>query len=103
MKEKIKEINDYFVNKLVNGEYTILSADQFTVTVLIDTYRFDVWVANGPNHVSTNDGIPKSFMDLHLTNEEKHIIYSNLYDYSSEVRTKEKLESYNKLKEELGL
>ncbi len=103
MKEKIKEINDYFVNRLVNGEYVVQSTDKFAVIVLIDDYRFDIWTANGPDSISTNEGIPKSFMDIKLTLAEKHMIYSNLKNYSLEVKTKEKLDQYEALKKELGL
>lgn len=103
MKEKIKEINDYFVNRLVNGEYVVQSTDTFKETVLIDDYRFDIWMANGPHNVSTNEGITTSFMELVFTEAEKHMIYSNLNNYMLEEKTKQKLDQYNALKEELGL
>lgn len=103
MKEKIKEINDYFVNRLVNGEYIVQSPEAFRVIVLIDDYRFDVWTANGPDHVSTNTAIHESFMKLEFTPVEKHMIYSNLQNYNLEVKTKEKLDQYEALKKELGL
>jgi hypothetical protein len=104
MKEKIKEINDYFVNKLVNGEYVVQPFNGLgNTTVLIDDYRFDIWTANDPKHIATNQAVHNSFMHLKFTESEKSIIYSNLKNYMLEESTKQKLESYNKLKEELGL
>jgi hypothetical protein len=103
MKEKIKEINDYFVNRLVNGEYVVQSSEAFRVIVLIDDYRFDIWTANGPDNVSTNTAIHESFMHLEFTPAEKHMIYSNLKNYMLEETTKQKLKEYEALKKELGL
>lgn len=102
MKEKIKEINDYFVNRLVNGEYVVHSVGSNT-TVLIDDYSFDIWVANGPDWIATNQAVHQSFMQLEFTKAEKHMIYSNLNNYMLEEKTKQKIEQYNALKEELGL
>jgi len=103
MKEKIKEINDYFVNRLVNAEYIVQSVGNSATTVLIDDYRFYVWTANGPSFIATNMAVDQSFMHLEFTPPEKQMIYSNLHNHNLEVKLKQKLDQYEALKKELGL
>jgi len=103
MKEKIKEINDYFVNRLVNGEYIVKESNEHITTVLIDDYRFDVWLSNGPDRVATNISVHNSFMNLDFTPVEQQMIYSNLHNHKLEVKLKQKLDQYEALKKELGL
>lgn len=103
MKEKIKEINDYFVNRLANGEYIVKNSNEHMTIVLIDDYRFDVWTANGPDRIATNTSVHNSFMHLEFTPVEKQMIYSNLHNHDLEVKIQQKLDQYEALKKELGL
>jgi hypothetical protein len=103
MKEKIKEINDYFVQKIVNKDYEFLFMDSFFYSISIDGHRFDIWMPNGYECISTNYSTNKSFMTLDFTEEEKKIIYNNITSTNADLMKEIKLENYNKLKEELGL
>ena len=48
---RVKELNDYFVGKLVTGEYEVNGRDKFMIVVNIDGYRFNIWIEIGRAHV----------------------------------------------------
>ena len=79
LKSKIKELNDYFVEKLVNGEYKVVESGKYTVVVNIDGYKFNIWIANGDLKVQTyGQGFNSNFMELVFNSGQKSIIYKNL-------------------------
>lgn len=79
LKDRIKELNDYFVEKLVNGEYKVKERSSYTVMVNIDSYKFNIWIANGSSNVQTHGhGFDSNFMDLFFNEGQKSTIYKNL-------------------------
>lgn len=97
LKDRIKELNDYFVEKLVNGEYKVEERSSYTVMVNIDSYKFNIWIANGGLNVQTyGSGFKGNFMELFFSKEQKSTIYKNLTgdDYKislmAEIENKEK-------------
>src|SRR5690554_1516227 len=79
LNSKIKELNDYFVNKLVNGEHEVEKSDKYTVMVNIDGYRFIIWIANGEMSVQTyGQGFDSNFMELVFKRDQKSMVYKNL-------------------------
>jgi len=45
METKIKEVQDYFKNKILSGEFDVCEIHEYYVTVLVDiTYQFCIWV-----------------------------------------------------------
>jgi len=85
MKDKIKEVEDYFKTKLLNGDYEITKRDQYIYTVLIDNkYIFAIWVSgdvcNRDIYVMRDNYIQISFDTI----EEKQTLHSKLYkDYNA--------------------
>ena len=77
--------------------------NDFFYCLSIDGYRFDIWIANGVNNVSTDVSVHNSFMTLDFTEEQKKVIYDNIIPSINDKTKSNKLEQYNKLKEELGL
>lgn len=52
MKAKIKEVHDYFREKICSGEFEISKKSGYTFSILIDgSYVFNIWLANGENSV----------------------------------------------------
>ncbi len=48
MKAEIKIIQDYFLNKIYNCDFEIVSADEHRVEILIDReFTYHLWIANG--------------------------------------------------------
>ena len=110
--KKIKEIQEYFKNKLISGDYEILYADHYRIHVIIDSkYVFVLWIANGESHLKidydykfTKDVI--SFMDIGFTAAERKKIWSNRIRVIAEKQAKEKadaeLKEYHRLKKKFG-
>ena len=76
MKEKIKEIEAYFINRLVEGNYTVDKFEAHFVKVDVDGYKFTLWTSNGAKFTSTHES-SYNFMDLDFTEEQKKSIYED--------------------------
>lgn len=97
LKSRVKELNDYFVEKLVNGEYEVVESDKYKIMVNVNGYKFNIWIANGESYVQTyGQGFKGNFMKLFFSKEQKSTIYKNLTgdDYKislmAEIENKEK-------------
>ena len=97
LKSRIKELNDYFVEKLVNGEYKVEERSSYTVMVNIDSYKFNIWIANGSSKVQTyGHGFDSNFMDLVFSRDQKSIIYKKLMEDGSRIALMEEIENKEK-------
>lgn len=73
----VKDLNNHFVNKIIEGKYKILAFGKYSYTITIDKeYVFTIWVANGENVLYVYSA--ESFMILRFTPEEQHVIYKQL-------------------------
>jgi hypothetical protein len=103
LKIRIKELNDYFVNKLVNGEYEVVESDKFVVMVNIDGYRFNIWIGNGESNLQTyGQGFDSNFIELFFNEGQKSMVYKNLTrDEKSKMFLMEEIENKEKEIEQL--
>jgi len=102
LKSRIKELNDYFVEKLVNGEYDVEERGYYTVMVNIDGYRFNIWIANGRSGVQTyGQGFKGNFMELVFDTDQKSIIYENLTQDESIIALMAEIENKQREIEQL--
>lgn len=47
MKRKIQEVQEYFKNKILTGNFTVLSVKEYALEIKIDgEYLFTIWVGN---------------------------------------------------------
>ena len=66
LRRKVKELEDMFIEKFVNGEYELTKVDKHTATIKVDnTYVFTFWIASGLLYI-TNDFCGSSFMEVNL-------------------------------------
>lgn len=94
LKSKIKELNDYFVEKLVNGEYEVEERSKYTVMVDVDGYRFNIWIGNKWSNLQTyGQGFNSNFMELVFKRDQKSIIYKNLTRDKSRIDLMEEIEN----------
>ena len=71
MKEKIKEVQQYFANKILNGDYNIRNISQYTIRIVIDNeYNFTLWVANDGLNFGTYESV-MNFMNIQFNEEDK--------------------------------
>ena len=78
MKTEIKKVNDFFVQKIINKEYEIIKINCFTANIIVDGYKFCIWIANEPKNTECNaTNLFKNFMMLDFTFEQKLKIYND--------------------------
>jgi len=80
MESKIKEVEEYFKQKIVEGEYKVVDRTQYVVNILVDNkYTFNLWVASGyHNFEPYNEFDSENFMYLRFTLKEKREAWHNL-------------------------
>lgn len=97
IKEKIKEINDYFVNKIINGEYIVELIDKFVVVINVDGYIFTLWAANSHENFKPYSGM-MNFMMIDFTEEQAKYLYHGFNKMITDMEETKELEQYNNLK-----
>lgn len=71
MKEKIQEVQNYFKEKLLKGDFKIIEREQYTYIVSIDEeYKFSIWMKNDAKNRKLNTITHLSFMMLDITDED---------------------------------
>lgn len=95
-------MNDYFVEKLVKGEYDIEKRNDYTVMVNVNGYRFNIWISNGKSYVQTyGQGFNSNFMELVFNADQKSTIYENLTRDKSRITLMAEIESKQREIEQL--
>lgn len=97
IKEKIKEINDYFVNKIMNGEYIVETVGNYTVVINIEGYIFCLWATNNHNYFKTYEAEYNS-MALDFTDEQKEYLFYGFNTMATDYIEFTEKEQYNNLK-----
>lgn len=105
---KIKEVQDYFKQRIINGEFTVVDCGEHCCIIEIDKYSFSFWIGNGKDYFKqyTSSGDP-NFIYLSARNSENRRMYRSLKphieQYRKDILNKKKMEEYLKLQKELGL
>ena len=78
MKTEIKKVNDFFVQKILNKEYEIKELNDYTSNIIVDNFKFCIWMGNGPQNTrcyltSQFD----NFMMLDFKREQQEKIYND--------------------------
>lgn len=113
IEKKIKEVQDYFLSKLIMGDYTVRGNDSYKLWVVIDgKYNFILWIANGADNLrveyelDSDSNQVMSFMDIHFSESDKNDIWSARME-SINKRTRRaneaaEKEEYKRLKAKYG-
>lgn len=107
----VNNLQDYFVSKILDLKFEVIDISEYTMQILIDyKYQFTIWIGNIdlPYTIEPKTGIGYCyFMELEFTEEQSIELATKLPPIIKEAKEKfiypEKLEQFNKLKEELGL
>lgn len=108
MENKIIEIQEYFKNKIVSGDYEIKTIKSHTVIVTVDgIYDFHLWMGNGAEYCEPTIILSDYFMAMPKFDlSEKTALFALLekpfLDYKKNVLLLEKKAEYERLKAELG-
>jgi len=109
MKTKIKEVHDYFKNKLLLGDFKIIKTEEHTMSVLIDNeYKFTIWIGNLhiPESRKLYDGM-YNFMNIKFNVKESlklnSIIKKPVKQFRETILYNQKLKELENLKKELSI
>jgi hypothetical protein len=104
---QIKEIQDYFINKVVTGDYKVTEFDSHYLKITIDgKYDFCLWTINKAEYFSTYSG-SFNFIELPFTEEQKVEAFAKCEEviaqnWESEIKP-QKLKQLEELQKELGI
>ena len=74
MKNEIEKLNNYFVVKVLQGDYELKKIDYYTATVVIDNeYQFDLWIAGAVDNFGCYSNA-FNFMALKFTKAEQELL-----------------------------
>jgi len=101
MESKIKEVQDYFKNKIFAGDFAVGSTTEHTIKLIVDSeYSFQFLVGNFPPSMYDN-----CFIRFDMTREEKDelklLIDPIMKTYKINVLLQEKRDELAKLEKEL--
>jgi len=110
MEDKIKEVHDYFKNKIVIGDYVVHNVGEYTIVIIVDgKYRFTLWTANEAQNLKTYSD-PPCYMQLTFSLDEQESIFAYLQRIRAaddETRALEirqaKMRQLEDLKKQLGI
>jgi len=104
MKKQLEEMQRYFENKILDGEFELIKVDRHTAHVTIDGLSFTIWIGNGFEHVRTYDG---GFNAIAIEFEDKNGVYNMVnemrFSDANKSHIDAKTKEFHALKKELGL
>ena len=108
METKIKEVQSYFRNKLIAGDFKIDGTDEYVLNITVDgKYKFSIWIGNWnfPDNVRLYDGY-YNFMMVDFNQKEiiklKSIIAPEVDKFRKNVLLKNKRKELEELEKELN-
>ena len=107
IEEKIKEVENYFIDKVVNGDYEFIGCNEHVAEIVIDKkYLFELWIANGAEHFKFYGQIIPGKKDLCFRNAKQRntarkIMMEIVKNHRKKVVKVEKEQQIKKLKREL--
>ena len=109
IENKIKEIKDYFIDKVKKGEYKVVKIETHTATIIIDDkYEFEMWICNGKDSYDFYSSSIFSSNPLIMTmkgHKSRGCTHMKLHllKVDKEKERQEKLKEFNRLKKELQI
>ncbi|KKL79997.1 hypothetical protein LCGC14_2009230 [marine sediment metagenome] len=107
MKKKIKEIQDYFIAKMLANDFRVIKMSEYTMNILIDDeYSFYIWLSNQPENRKPYHSQGNYFIELNFTKAQcvklHSVLRKEIMRFQKEVLLKEKKKKFEQLKKELG-
>ncbi len=104
MKKQLEEMQRYFENKILAGEFEVIKIDRHTADILIDGLSFSIWIADGFESVNTYNG---NFNTIAIDFEDNKGVYNMLNEQRFSDANKSHIDAKTReflaLKKELGL
>lgn len=113
LEQTLNECAAHFKQKLLIGDFIFESCDEYKAFVLIDGYRFSIWIANVPEYnlcIYFHDIYNVSFPILEKINfndQERRAVYENMkkdieiYRNNTLLELEEKIKMKEKIEKEI--
>jgi hypothetical protein len=80
MKTKIKEVQNYFKSKLINGDFEVSEGNYSWIRVIVDKdYTFTVYIPSIHEMCSQFNPTGEDFMVLDISDDEGKAMYNKFY------------------------
>ena len=93
MENKIKEVQAYFKNKMLKGEFEVLSIEEYYTKIQIDDkYKFHLWGGYNPDSYPNKKlwtATEENFILFDFTIEERDLIFHHIKPLIKSVRLTE--------------
>lgn len=106
IKQKLTEVGNYFKNKVIEGDFEVISMDNEIMVIEIDGYKFNLWIPNGEYFFKFYwlSGIGFEFpfkAEFNFTDEEKTAAWEVVQKTIEEQKETAKQQRIDELKREL--
>ena len=72
VKGVMADLNDYFVQKILNGEFTLTDTTLYYATIEVDGFTFKFWIGSDYQYLRLTDG---SAMNLDFPDSMKELLF----------------------------
>lgn len=106
--KKIKEIQNYFINKVKTGDYKFIKSNDYTAEIIIDDkYEFQMWIGVNKDYYDFynsflfSTSIPISMKGL----KSRGWVHmkKNIKKEDKTAEKRQKMKEFNRLKKELNI
>lgn len=107
MENRIKEVETYFRDCLVNGHFKVVRRDNYLTEVKVDdTYKFTLWTTGTKENLDFYSEFGyTSYMHFELTEMEQQLIWKQLFGEKHKEKTEDRrkrlLEDKSRIEKEL--
>lgn len=107
MEELIKQVQEYFKEKLLSGDFKIVKVDEYREWIQIDEkYNFCIWMRNNAKFRRIYES-EYNFMHIDLNDEERatlaFLVDKGYADYIKNEAIQKKLEEIERMKAEFEI
>lgn len=103
MDAKIKEIQEYFKQRIIVGDYTIVKFERHYIVVDIDGYKFNLWIGSGMEYFGTWESVGGYAISLpDFTKKEQASAWIEVSKYVDDNKEQIRKQRINTLETELN-
>jgi len=100
MKKQLEEMQRYFENKILKGEFELITIDKHVAVITIDGLSFSIWISNGHEYVETYQS---DYNTIAIEFNNKEGVYSAIQKAILVHKTKEPCEVCDWNKSKVGI
>ena len=100
MKKQLEEMQRYFENKILAGEFKVIMIDMHTANITIDGLSFSIWISNGYEYVETYQ---RQYNTINIVFKNKKGVYAAIKQLGIGHEAKEQCEVCDWIDSKMGI